>query len=112
MTRQMSLICIVGLAIGVWTYYQRQANPDTQDREYMSCYTADFSAVSAEGTVVTVDYELGSAVRADFAGGVVDDGRSLERWAEEELVQGFLEEACEKLDHRDFVRMGGTMVHR
>ena len=110
--------------------YQHQTNPLATDREYMWCQTARtcaayiqktyeaelkagttaFSAVQAEGTVVTVEYDLES-VRADFAGGAVDDGRTLERWADDELVQGARDRACENLDHREFVRMGGTMVH-
>jgi hypothetical protein len=130
MNRYYWLIGIAILALGVWLEYERRTDPDARDDEYMWCQTAttcatyieksyraeldaggaDFSAVRSQGVVVTVEYDLES-VRADFVRGLVEDGRTLELWADEELVAGALREACDKLDHRDFVRMGGTMIH-
>jgi hypothetical protein len=72
---------------------------------------ADFSGVSREGTVVIVEYDLKS-VRSDFFNGEVEDGRTLEKWGEDELVVPLRADACRELDHRDFVRMGGRVIHR
>jgi hypothetical protein len=130
MNRNVWLLGILIIAIGAWMQYERQTDPATENRRYMFCETArtcvayiersyrtdlstgttDFSAVRSEGTVVTVEYDLQS-VRADFSGGLVEDGRTLERWADDELVKGRRDEACQKLDHREFIRMGGTMEH-
>jgi hypothetical protein len=125
--RAAALLGIAILIIGFWSQYARPPDPDD---EYMWCQTAPacaghiersyraeldkgtvrFSGVWRTGTVVTVVYDLGS-VRADFPGGQVEDGRSLEKWADEEIVAGFVKEACDENDHRDFIRMGGTMIH-
>jgi len=104
--------------------------PETSDDEYMYCQTArlcavvikndyqakldvgeaDFDAVFASGKTVTFEYRL-DTVRSDFPDGIVEDGRTLDEWADEEIVADIRIVACGELDHWDFIKMGGTVIH-
>ena len=97
------ICCLSAIACAQWIEDSYQAELDAG--------ATDFSAVHSEGRVVTVEYDLG-VIRADCESGQVEDGRTLARWADDELVFGSDEACSQRLDHRDFIRMGGIMIHR
>jgi hypothetical protein len=90
---------VVDSAKGLWKELDDIGGllPETRDNQYMHCYTArlcatvikndyqaeldagaaDFYAVRASGTVVTVEYRF-DTVRADYDNGMVEDGRTLD----------------------------------
>jgi hypothetical protein len=130
MYRNSLLAGIALIVFAGWAGYEQRTNPEKRDDKHMWCYSAlacaeyikqsfeadlhagstTFSAVRSKGSVVTVEYDVGF-VRSDFPTGRVENGRTLERWADD-FAKELRNEACKKLDHRDFIQMGGMVIHR
>ena len=121
--RHLPFVLIVAvLAASIYQHY-RQLDPEADSPDVMVCNTAtdcaryivtDFAArdtgnftARAEGETVVYEYQLDyDRARFEEGGSVFEDGSTVEDYERDMRAR-----ACGELYHRDFLRLGGTVVH-